>query len=238
LTCWPELWQISRRVDATKLSAAEKTTIVREKKPDVSASIIGVDSYRHDKNTMYPFGYIVDGDVVASYDTDMGTITDGDLRRVKDDRLGTLQKDPVEMFARVAKGPVTGGAHYNEIIVHKPNIKGVLLDIERLKKPLGSTLPLVEHFSLDEESEIVKKYNSLQYEGQNVNIKKVTPESGKYAGQTRIVVSRIPNYLEKALESARTNNPDTPLYLQQKDGIYTLDGKKVTAMDIYGNAKV
>lgn len=171
----------NKEIETDKLSSAEKGRLLNEKQPDVSASIISSGDRIKGQNMFYPFGFIVDGKLIASYEEDAGAIAEGDSRRRKEGDQSTLQLNASDEFAKLSKAGSSGG--YNESIVHKPVIKGILIDEERLQK---------------------------------------ADDYGK-------------DLLGQARGFAKEYYPNQPVYIQKDDGIYTEEGKKVTAEEIYSN---
>lgn len=222
----------NQEVDTTKMKAIEKATLLSEVRPDVSASILSVDRVE-DQFLFYPFGYILDGTIIASYDGDVGTKTDGTARRKKEERSGTLEVNTVERFKEVAASPAKKNFHnefskYNESIVHEPSIKAVLIDESMLLKRGDLDDTVTEYYSPQEQAEVLAKYqDSIQFDSLMV------PSKGPHAGKEMLMVSRKRSATEKAIAYAQENHPELPIYIRKSDSIYTLDGKKVTAKDIY-----
>lgn len=218
-----------------KLSAKEKTDIILEKQPDLSASVLNVET-REGQDMFYPFGYILDGKLIASYGQDEGTIASGDARRRKEEFHGTLQKDVKGEFARVAISEAVRRAstQHNESIVHKPEIKGILLDEEAIQNG-ASYFPgdeVREVFASKEEEERKMAEYKKRY---GDSIISSSEEIRKDLGMEpkTLFVTRKRSGLEKAIEYAQQSQPNVPIYLRKQGGVYTLDGKKVTAEDIY-----
>lgn len=219
----------NQEVEVDKLSAKEKADILLTKKPDISASILSIDRIEH-QDMFYPFGYIVDGKMIASWEGDQGTVADGGGRRRKEEYHGTLQSDTKEQFAKVSQTAATKNFHnaYNESIVHKPSLKGVLIDEQVLtgRKDLGDSV--TQYFTPEEEAEVTSRFkDSITATATGV------PTSGPYAGKEVFRINRERTAMQKALEYAKEQHPELPVYVRKADGIYTLDGKKVTAEEIY-----
>jgi hypothetical protein len=166
-------------VDTKSMSSQEKISTIVEKQPDLSASIISAGESIEGQGLMYPFGVILSGTLIASYDRDAGLIVKDDARIAKPEYGSTLQTNTIEMFSNVAHQGAKGDRRWNESIVHKPNVKALFVDEEKL---------LQEH----------------------------------------------PHDMLKVLAYAQEHYSTLPLYIRKKDGIYTKDGKKVTAEEIYG----
>ncbi len=223
-------------VDTTAMSSKEKSNIVLDKAPDLSASILKVDRSIVGQNMFYPFGYILDGKIIASYQGDEGTVTTGDSRRRKEHQ-GTLQRKPVEQFAEVAfyAARENQGAQYNEAIVHTPKVRGVLIDEQELDRLTSFGAKKKKVFDLDKQVDVVA-YHTLLSSLKKENIirqQEGVPSSGDNKGKHMAVLEWNQTGLEKAVEYAQEHTPGAPIYFRKKDGIYTLSGEKVTARDIY-----
>lgn len=216
-------------VDVTQLSAAQKGQILIDKQPDIAGSIINVSSKIEGQQMFYPFGFIVDGKLIAAYEGDEGTIAVGDARRRKEEYSGTLQEDTAKAFEKsVGKGSSTIGYQYNESIIHKPVIRGILIDEEAILADSTKGDEVTENFPPDQEEEAWQKYGESI-----VSSGKGTPTSGPYAGTPVFRIRRQRTGVEKALDFAKENYPDQPVYIRKNDGVYTVEGKKVTAEEIY-----
>jgi hypothetical protein len=165
-------------VDTKSMSSQEKISTILEKQPDLSASIISAGESIEGQGLMYPFGVILSGTLIASYDRDAGLVVKDDARIAKPEYGSTLQANTTEMFSNVAHQSAKGDRRWNESIVHKPNVKALFIDEEKL---------LQEH----------------------------------------------PHDMPKVLAYAQEHYSALPLYIRKKDGIYTKDGTKVTAEEIY-----
>lgn len=217
----------NKEVKADTLSSQDKVAIIQEKQPDLSASLISLNGNKNHK-TMYPFGFILDGNVMASYDGDAGTETKGEARikhpEYRDNH--TLNVDPVTAFKEVADNDAKVYG-WNELIINKPKIKAIFIDEEKLD---GRGDEVTEYFRPDQEEEVKSRY------GESIRSSaKGTPTSGEYTGKEIFRIKRVRSGLVKALEYAQDNHPELPVYLRRQDGIYTKDGNKVTAEDIYSN---
>jgi hypothetical protein len=225
----------NEEADTKKISAKEKADIISEKQPDLSASILSVETMAG-QDMFYPFGYIVDGTLLAAYGQDEGTIASGDSRRRKEAFHGTLQKDTPGEFARVAQSEAVARAstQHNESIVHKPKLKGVILDEERLSKE-SAYYPgdeVREVFSSKEEEEKKMADYTARYGESIINSSQaIRTEMG--IEPKNLFVTRKRSGIQKAVEYAQEHHPELPIYVRKADAIYTLDGKKVTAEDIY-----
>lgn len=166
-------------VQSMKTISKERGATILAKSPDLSASIISANSGIEGQKMFYPFGFILDGKIIASYEGDEGTHADGLARRREEHSNGTLQVDTKKEFNHIANSAAKAKANFshNESIVHKPHIRGILID-----------------------------------------------ESGMAGTMTTI---------EEALAFAHNNYKEYPVYIRKADGIYSQDGKKVTANDIY-----
>jgi hypothetical protein len=220
----------NKEVDVEAMNVKEKYEILTSKQPDVSASILSANGVIEGQDMFYPFGFIIDGTLVAAYKGDEGTYADGDTRRRKEMYHGTLHSDLGARFAKLTQSAAktSQGGQYNESIVHRPVPKGIIIDENKLleREDLGDTVK--EFFSQDEEDAVVAKYGV-----RIISTAKGTPTSGPYAGKSTFRIERRRTATEKALEYASQNHPELPVYLRRRDGIYTQDGKKVTAEDIY-----
>ncbi len=230
-------------IEADKVTIEEKIDIVTEKQPDLSVSIVSIDNPDAPHGTMYPFGLIIDGSVIASYGGDSSTIAREDRRYRKyvkvDGEGGTLQTDPVAEFKKNAQEAPEHGI-YNETIVKKPTIKGIFLDGERLKPSIDTETgeshdyfgdTVVEYSDGTEESEakLLEKYN-----GKDVVIARSTANVGNQAGKSIIRVTQKRSGEQKAIEFAQNNYPDLPIYIRRGTSVYDLSGQPVAAEDIYG----
>ena len=212
------------------LSAKEKFDILAGKQPDVSASVLSAGNVIKGQEMFYPFGFILDGKLMASYEGDEGTYADGETRRRKEQFNGTLQNNTKDQFNVVANSPaqVSIGGQYNESIVHEPRPKGVIIDEVVLVDRQDKGDQVKEYFPFDQKEEVVKKFGtSIVATGEGV------PSSGEYTGKHVFRIERKRTAMEKALEYASNNHPDLPIYIRKQDGIYTKDGRKVTAAEIY-----
>ncbi len=220
----------NQEVNTETMSAKEKLDMLSSKKPDVSASILSVDSAIPGQEMFYPFGFILDGKMVAAYEGDEGTYTEGDVRRRKETYSGTLQKSVTESFQTVANSPAeyNQGGQYNEAIVHQPSIRAILIDENQLSSRPEKGDIIKQYFSPEEESEALAKYGDSI-----ISTAKGVPTSGPYSGKEIFRIERKRSATEKALEYSKENHPDLPIYLRRSNGIYTPDGKKVTAEEIY-----
>jgi hypothetical protein len=220
------------------LTTKDKIDTIYEKQPDISASIVHIDKGEVDHGVMYPFGLIIDGTLIASYNEDSSTITKGDTRyRKSANSESTLQTNPVEAFKKNAQQKLGGMWGWNESIVHKPHIKGIFVDGERLKPVVstedGSLIDhrgdtVTEYYSPDQESEIMRKY-----EGKIKGVGRGIPKSGPYAGVPVFKIERTRSGVEKAIEYAEKNYPELPVYIRGADGVYDLEGNKVDVGQIY-----
>jgi hypothetical protein len=134
----------------------------------------------------YPFGYILDGKIIASYQGDEGTVTTGDSRRRKEHQ-GTLQRKPVEQFAEVAfyAARENQGAQYNEAIVHTPKVRGVLIDEQELDRLTSFGAKKKKVFDLDKQVDVVA-YHTLLSSLKKENIirqQEGVPSSGDNKGK-------------------------------------------------------
>lgn len=219
------------------LTTKDKIDTIYEKQPDISASIVHIDKGEVDHGVMYPFGLIVDGTLIASYNEDSSTITKGDTRyRKGTNSESTLQTNPAEEFKKNAQQRA-GVYGWNESIVHKPNIKGIFIDGEKLKPVVntedGSLYDyykdtVTEYYSPDQESVVMNKYD-----GKIKSVGRGTPKSGPYAGVPTIKIERMRSGVEKAIEYAEQNYPELPVYIRGADGVYDREGNKVDAVNIY-----
>ncbi len=230
---------------ADKVSVEEKIKIVTEKQPDLSVSIVAIDNPEVKHGTMYPFGLIVDGSVIASYDGDSSTIAKGDKRYKKytfGEDGGTLQADPIAEFEKNSRTIPNDPYGYNEAVVNKPNIKGIFIDGERLK-PVTNTETgesydyfsdeVTELFDGAEETAILQKYGERLDGGTIHTIGRFIPKTGASAGRPIIKIVRKRSGEQKAVEFAQSNYPDLPIYIRRTDGVYNMNGKLVSAEDIY-----
>lgn len=240
-------------VNVTELTAGEKIAIVTEKQPDLAVSIVAIDNPDVKHGTMYPFGLIVDGSIIASYDDDSSTIAKGDKRYRKytwghNGKGNTLQADPVGAFINNTVNKPRGPDGYNEAIVHKPRVRGIFIDGERLKpvtdtetgEPHDYYKDKVEVYYLPgQEAQMLKQYKDVMDEGDDVIIEekmdrtKVIAKSGPYAGQEVFGFRRVRSGEQKAIEFAQSNYPDLPIYIRRADGVYDINGQPVSAEDIY-----
>lgn len=238
-------------LEIEKLSPQDKINMILEKRPDLSTSIVHTDTREVEHKTMYPFGVIIGGTLIASYDDDSFTITKGDIRHRKyTGSDGTLQADPVEAFKENAsrKG---GGYGWNESIVHDPNIKGIFIDAERLKsvtqedgRPYDYFQDTVtEYYVPGDEAHMLETYGdsmssidrfSIEH---NMPMKRIIPTEGPYAGKEVYAFNKRRSGLQKALDFAKENYPDIPVYLRKEDGMYDIQGNKVDVAAIYGSVK-
>ncbi len=225
----------NEEANTNKLTAKEKTDIILTKQPDLSASVLSVET-RAGQDMFYPFGYILDGKLIASYDKDEGTVASGDARHRKEEFHGTLQKDAKGEFARVAETDAIRRAstQHNESIVHKPEIKGILLDEAAIAQG-ESYFPgdeVREMFaSKEEEEKKMPEYKKLYGDSIINSSEEIRNDMG--IEPKTLFVTRKRTGLQKAIEYAKQTHPELPIYVRKVDGIYTIDGKKVTAEDIY-----
>jgi hypothetical protein len=232
-------------IKVDEVSVEEKISIVTEKQPDLSVSIVSIDNPDVKHGTMYPFGLIVDGSMIAAYDGDSSTIAKGDKRYRKyvgGSEGSTLQVDPAAAFEKNAQENSKGG--YNEAIVHKPNIKGIFIDGERLKPVISTETGepydyfgdnLTEIFNEEEAAEVQKKYGDALAGGSIQTFSRFTPKTGVLAGQDIVRIIRKRSGEQKAIEFAKNNYPDLPIYIRRADGVYNIDGQPVSAEDVYAN---
>lgn len=229
----------NKEMDTEVMNSHQKIATIQEKQPDLSASILSLDKNTEEQTTMYPFGLIIDGKVMAVYDQDAGTETKNDARIRHPEYLqnGTLQNNTISEFGRVAgeKGINLG---HNETIVHKPKVKAIFIDETRLQKNVvidesgfshddrGDTVK--EYFSPQEEEYVRKKYGESI-----VSYGKGTPTKGPHAGKEIFSITRKRSGLEKALEYAEEHYKELPVYLRRADGLYDKSGNKVDASKIY-----
>lgn len=164
-----------------KALSKERGATILAKSPDLSASVISANSRIEGQKMFYPFGFILDGKIIASYEGDEGTHADGLARRREEHSHGTLQVDTKKGFNHIANSAAKAKANFshNESIVHEPHIRGILID-----------------------------------------------ESG---------IAHTMTMIEEALAFAHDNYKEYPVYIRKADGIYSLDGNKVTADYIYNN---
>lgn len=224
-------------IDTVGMLAQEKSDIIFNKRPDLSASIISAEDLIHGQEMFYPFAYILDGSVIASYEGDEGTITDGDVRRRKSEYHGTLQSDTIDNFRKIAKSPaaVSQGGQYNETIVHNPKVRGVLIDEQKIsnREDLGEEQKKI--FILDDtkgQEEYKDFLKSISHES-IISENEGVAVSGENKGKNIKVVKVRRSPIDKAVDYASKYSPGVPVYLRKTDGIYTLQGEKVTASDIY-----
>ena len=219
----------NNETDVTTMSPRDKLDTIITTQPDLSASVLSAGNAVVNQDMFYPFGYILDGQVIASYEGDEGTITDGTSRRRKEEYHGTLQQNVPQEFKtnKDKAGGYSIGGTYNEAIIHKPVLRAVLIDERKLEErpDLGDVVN--ETLPLDRKEEVIAKY------GDDVIRAEGVPKSGPFQGKEVIKISRQRSAVEKAIEFAKTNNPNLPVYFRRKDGIYNQDGKKVNASDIY-----
>jgi hypothetical protein len=179
-----EGWQMANTsmnntlVDTKSMSPQDKINTITEKQPDLSVSVISAGESIEGQGLMYPFGVILGGTLIASYERDSGLVVKGDSRIVKPEYGSTLQTNTTEMFGSVANQKAKGDRSWNESIVHKPNVKALFIDEEKL----------------------LKEY---------------------------------PGDMQKVFSYAEENYKSFPVYIRKQDGIYTKEGKKVTAEEIY-----
>jgi hypothetical protein len=232
-------------IKADEVSVEDKIKIVTEKQPDLAVSIVAIDNPDVKHGTMYPFGLIVDGSMIASYDGDSSTIARGDKRYrkyVRSENQGeTLQVDPVAAFEKNAR-ELPGHGKYNEAIIHKPNIKGIFIDGERLRPVISTETgepydyfsdSVTEIFNQDEEEEILKKYGDMFDGGSIESISRFVPKTGVRTGQPTVRIIRKRSGEQKAIEFAQRNYPDLPIYIRRADGVYDINGQPISAEDIY-----
>ncbi len=221
-------------VDVTKLTSHDKISIVKDKLPDLSASIISAGEKIAGQGLMYPFGLVLDGKIIASYGEDSSSITKGDARYLKYGEP-TLQSNPVNQFKKISKVAARGMTNSNESIVHLPKIKGILIDEDYLNMDYLKGDRVTETYPREQESEMLQKYGdsviSSPALSREIMGEKLYDKFPELRTTTRITRKR--GGMEKALEYADTHYPDLPVYIRRKDGIYTREGKKVTAEDIY-----
>lgn len=231
----------NQMVAVDSMSAKEKVATIIEKRPDLSVSVIGADTTVPNQEMFYPFGFVVDGKLIATYENDAGAYADGDARRRKEQYSGTLQVDPAQRFAQMSHSPTLKSNYgHNESIVHKPELKAILIDTNTILKheSMGGTGgytgdEITETFSPDKEAGILAKYGA-----DIVSTVRGMPKSGPYAGKEVFRIKRKRTGVQKALEFAETNYPELPVYLRKSDGIYSLSGEKVTAEQIYSTQKM
>ncbi len=219
----------NKEMDIKVMKPEDKIATIMDKQPDLSASVITAGNKIERQGMMYPFALILDGKVLASYDQDSPTVTDGLARRrkVDDGNVATLQSDAAERFAQVANQSVPEyRAHmdWNESIVHQPKVKGVLLDESRLLLDKDRGDRLSEDILLENATEAQKSDGFV-----------VTSKKGLNAGKEVVKIVRTRTGMEKALEFAKEKYPNLPIYIRKQDGIYTESGEKVTAKDIYSS---
>jgi hypothetical protein len=217
----------NKEIDIKVMKPEDKIATIMDKQPDLSASVITAGDKIERQGMMYPFALILDGKVLATYDQDSPTVTDGLARRRKvgDGNLATLQSDTVDRFAQVAHQAAPDyRAHmdWNESIIHQPKVKGVLLDESRL---------LLEEDRGDRVFEDILLENATEAQKSDGIV--VTSKKGPNAGKEVVKIMRERTGMEKALEFARGKYPSLPIYIRRSDGIYTETGEKVTAKDIY-----
>lgn len=113
-----------------KALSKERGDTILTKSPDLSASIISANSRIEGQEMFYPFGFILDGKIIASYEGDEGTHAHGFTRRREEHSNGTLQVDTKKDFNNIANSAAKAKANFshNESIVHKPHIRGILID--------------------------------------------------------------------------------------------------------------
>ncbi len=218
----------NNEVDTTRMTAEEKIAIIFDKKPDVSASIITAGERVNGQRTMDPFGLILDGKMIASYQQDTGTETQGDARIKHPEYRGNstlLVNTPTE-FGKISKEGVNSVmTPWNESIVHQPKVKAIYLDEKELaREDRGGEV--TEYFSGDQEEEMRSKYIGA-------SIGRGVPKSGPHEGKDIVRVKRKTTGMEKALAYAQEKYPELPVYIQKDDGIYTKEGVKVDARTIY-----
>jgi hypothetical protein len=225
----------NKEIDIKKTSAKEKGDILFNKiRPDVSASVLSVD--RIEKQEMYyPFGYILDGKLIGAYEGDEGTYADGTARRRKEEYRGTLEKNTKEKFETIAHSAAkqSNSSFYNESIVHAPSPKGIIIDevaLEGSSYYPGDTVR--EIFSSKEEEETKLQEYAEKYGKDIIDSSKQMRDLFGIEAKT-LFAQRKRSGLQKAVEFAQENHPELPIYVRKTDGVYTLDGKKVTAEDIY-----
>jgi hypothetical protein len=217
----------NQEVDTLTMSSHDKIAMIQDKQPDISASVITAGEKIKGQEVMYPFGLIVDGSLVASYETDSGTVADGTVRRKKEGEQ-TLIGGVKDLFAKVANQSTPSNYPWNESVVHNPQIKGVLIDEGNLTMDYAKGDEVTEYFSPDQEDEILKKYgDTIVASGKGV------PTFGEYVGKSVFKIKRKRTGMEKALEYATTHYSQYPVYIRKTDGIYDMSGTKVNAADIY-----
>lgn len=222
----------NEEVDIEAMNAKEKARILLSQRPDVSASILSADKAVTGQDMFYPFGFILDGKMIAAYEGDEGTYADGHARRRKERYHGTLQSDTGNRFTQLSQNAAKKslGGQYNESIVHQPLPKGILID-EMVLSPREDMGDTVKQIVSHEEGQRIQE--ELEKSGKIFSFREGVPTSGPNAGKHIAIIERKRTATEKAIEYAQENHPDLPVYLRRSDGIYNADGKKVTAEDIY-----
>lgn len=220
----------NKEVDTLTTTLKERVQKLTEKGPDLSASILSAGD-QSPQEMFYPFGFIVDGKLIAAHNEDFRTITHGDARVTK---LGerTLQTDTIEQFGKIVHSENANQdskitSPHNESIVHKPIIKAIILDRDKLVGEPGESKggygdSVTETYPIGEEQRILSELQGKQY-----NVAK--------NGDTFSVTRKRTGY-EKAIETAQKDYPELPVYVRTPQGIHAVDGRKVTAAEIYETA--
>lgn len=120
-------------LDTRDMKGADKMRLLVAIEPAISVSVVK----RSDQTTMYNTGAVlVGGQILSAYDEDAATINQGlDVRTAKYDgqrgdssvqqEIGTKLKKVIDNAAR----PGSGGTHWNEVVVKRPNVGAIFLRI-------------------------------------------------------------------------------------------------------------
>lgn len=225
----------NQEIDAVATDTPTKLFTIKEKQPDLSASIISTGGGTP-QQLMYPLGVILDGTLVAAYKDDASTITKGDARYIKYQYKPTLQTDPVAAFREAAASPPSQAIDgWNESIVHKPEIRAFLIDETKLAPIKGYDYyadEVREDYPQEQEEEILKRYPHPEA---IKSTSRGTPKSGSRAGIPTFRIMRRRSGIERVHDYVDSINTDKlPVYIRRADGIYDRQGTKVTPNVIYG----
>lgn len=213
----------NHEVDVNSMTSHEKIAVIKEKSPDLSASVLSVGEKIEGQNTMYPFGLILDGRIMSAHEGDALTETKGSVKIKHPQYLDntTLQSDTASEFKKIANKKATNG-EWNEVIVSSPNIKAIFID----ETKLNGTYYFGDKFSTVYQNEEDAQKIIDAYGQDNLEI-------GRNTSTGKIKITRSRSGLEKALAYAKEHYPDLPIYLRRTDGVCDINGNKVTAEDIY-----
>lgn len=222
----------NKSADTLSMSAMDKAREVISGNHDLASSVINMGR-RYRQNMFYPFGFILDGKLVSIQESDAGTVTAGDYRRLGDNKRTLLVK-PKDRFMEVANKDAKEYVftQHNEAVIHSPKVKGILIDRTKLDPEFAFNnnyrpREVKVNLSPEEARLYLDKHKKAKIVSQGVL------EDGEYAGQQRVNVVREMGGLEIATEFAKDNFPDLKIYFLDKDGVYDESGKKVSAEDLY-----